>query len=156
MAENTNLSLTLEAWAQIVIEKWKLKIAALDIGRTGDLVRSFHHQVIADANGSPEKIIFAFNYYGKFVDMGVGSGVTLGATERFNRKPKVWHSKILYAQIARLKEIMVEKYQAKAMDVLVNENWDGKTSSGGSSSKRQPQGQGRGYTSRQYDYYHGN
>ena len=127
MAENTNLSLTLEAWAQIVIEKWKLKIAALDIGRTGDLVRSFYYEVYNGANGNPEKIMMMFNMYGKYVDMGVGKEFAKGDWQRNDgrslyttRKPKEWYSKVFFAQIARLRDILAEKYSKAATDAIVN------------------------------------
>jgi hypothetical protein len=33
--------------------------------------------VQTQANGNPELIIFTFEYFGKFVDMGVGRGVKI-------------------------------------------------------------------------------
>ena len=41
MANNTDLSLTIDAWAKIVVERWENKITRLRIHHTGDLSKSF-------------------------------------------------------------------------------------------------------------------
>ena len=123
MSENTDLKLTAEAWAEIVIERWERKIMRLKIGfykGGGDLAKSFAFHVNADANGNPELIEFAFNYYGKFVDMGVGNGVQLSEVSVSNRKAKPWYSKTFFSEIERLRVIMAEKYGQKAQMTIVN------------------------------------
>jgi hypothetical protein len=120
MAENTNISLTVDAWAKIVIERWVRKIVDLKIMGTGALVRSFAYTVTNDAGGNPEKIIFAFNYYGKFLEMGVGKGVALQEVEMSNRRKKPWQSKVFYGQVEALKRIMVEKYQLKSQIAITD------------------------------------
>ena len=113
MAENTNLKLTVEAWADIVIERWETKIQRLNIRHTGKLADSFHQHVQTQANGNPELIVFTFEYYGKFVDMGVGRGVTFEQVEFSNRRPKAWYSKVFFSQLEKLKDILSEKYARK-------------------------------------------
>lgn len=120
MSENQDLKLTAEAWAEIVVERWEEKIMRLRIYRSGDLARSFTHHVIANANGNPELIQFAFAYYGKFVDMGVGNGVKYGDTGSGNRKAKAWYSKTFFAEIEKLKIIMAEKYGLKAQMTIID------------------------------------
>jgi hypothetical protein len=44
---------------------------------SGDLNRSFKFNMIAGSRGNMDQIEFAFNYYGKFLDMGVGKGTKL-------------------------------------------------------------------------------
>ncbi len=114
MAENTHLGLTVEAWAHIVIERWEIKISRLKIYDTGQLVRSFYHHVKTQSNGNPELIVFTFEYYGKFIDMGVGRGVTVENVSFSNRRAKPWYSKVFFSQLEKLKEILAEKYERKA------------------------------------------
>lgn len=54
---------------------------------TWALARSLEQHVWVNANGDPERVEFAFMYYGRFVDMGVGEGKSLtGALSRDQRK----------------------------------------------------------------------
>ncbi len=112
MARNINITETVEAWAEIVIKNWRQKIIQLDIGVTGALYDSFQHEVIGQAGSNPEKIEFAFKYYGRFVDMGVGRGVDKGNPGYVNtrRKAKKWYSKVFYSETAKLRELLAEKY----------------------------------------------
>ena len=68
-----------DAWDKITIQLWRKNLARMKIGQnsSGDLNRSFKYKVIAGARGNVERIEFAFNYYGKFLDMGVGKGTKL-------------------------------------------------------------------------------
>lgn len=116
MAENTNIGITVEAWASIVVKMWEQKIQALKIGNSGDLVRSFTQHVITQADGNPQKIEFAFEYYGKFVDMGVGRGVKIADVESGEnyRKRKPWYSPVFFGQVKELAKILAEKYAYRA------------------------------------------
>jgi hypothetical protein len=112
MAQNINLELTVEAWADIVIKNWRQKITQLDIGFTGQLFDSFIHTVISNSGGKIERIEFAFNYYGKFVDMGVGKEISLGniGAVETRRRAKKWYSSVMYSQALKLRDILGEKY----------------------------------------------
>ena len=125
MADQTNIGLTVEAWAEIVIDKWETMIARLHIGHSGKLINSFAHHVITQSGGDPEKIEFAFEYYGKFVDMGVGRGVTIGEVEFSDRRRKPWYSKTFFSQVKRSGEILGEKYARKGQAVII-ENLENK------------------------------
>lgn len=96
-------------------------MARTGVRGTGKLLNSFTYTIHTQANGNPELIKFAFNYYGKFVDMGVGRGVTLETVETTNRKPKPWYSKVFWSQFQRLKELMVEKYELKTQIAIITE-----------------------------------
>ena len=61
-----------EAWAKITIIKWKKKLANNRVGDSGLLLKSFQYTVLASAQGNVLKITLLFEYYGRFVDMGVG------------------------------------------------------------------------------------
>jgi len=119
MADQTNIVLTVEAWAEIVIERWENMIARLRIHHTGNLINSFAHHVITQSGGNPERIEFAFEYYGKFVDMGVGRGVSIGEVEFSDRRRKPWYSKTFFSQVKKLGEILSVKYSEKAKAVII-------------------------------------
>jgi len=72
-----------EFWAKITIELWRKNLTRMKIGQnsSGNLYRSFKFKVIAGAQGKVDRIEFAFNYYGKFLDMGVGIGTRIGNRE---------------------------------------------------------------------------
>lgn len=96
-------------------------MARTGVKGTGKLLNSFTYTIHTQANGNPELIRFAFNYYGKFVDMGVGRGVTLETVEFSTRKPKPWYSKVFWGQFQKLKELMVDKYQMKSTMSILTE-----------------------------------
>lgn len=112
---NTNISLTVEAWAEIVIKEWIKKIEALKIHQTGALVQSFTSHIITAANGDPYRVVFAFAWYGRFVDWGVGKGTkiidrdakqSVGLT---HREEKPWLTSVFWKQLEVLRHLMEEK-----------------------------------------------
>jgi len=104
---------TVKRWAEIVIERWQSRMAALDVGDTGELLRSFQSQVEVDSNGDPQKITFAFLYYGRFPDMGVGRGVKIGDRSTA-RQPKLWYSSVFLKEVNKLGKMMAAKYGIEA------------------------------------------
>lgn len=121
-----------EQWAKFTVNAWQTKIEKLKIGNTGELLRSFVHDMVLSANGDVAKIQFAFKYYGKFVDMGVGKGVKIGdvkesATSRRlegkmlgnRRRPKKWYTKTLAHETKRLMEILMDEYKSMAQTSIV-------------------------------------
>jgi len=123
-----------DAWAKITIKRWQKKIQGLKIGETGELTRSFLFDVIASAQGDVLKIDFAFKYYGKFVDMGVGKGVKIGQVKENQdsrklegkmlgnrRMPKKWYSKTFAAEAMQLGEIMAKEFGRRGA-VVISEN----------------------------------
>lgn len=123
--ENLNVNLTVQAWADIVIQIWLDKIEQLRIQYSYQLADSFANHVISHANGDVQRIEFAFNYYGKFVDMGVGKGTTLEdvSSPDNKRRPKPWYSRTFYAEVQKLGRLLAEKYARKGVLVIV-ENID--------------------------------
>ena len=119
MAENLNLELTAQAWADIVIEKWEQKIIRLNVKNTGALLDSFESAVRLEANGNPKLIEFAFLYYGKFADMGAGKGVNAGEHEGTKRSPKSWYSRTFFGQIQALGDILGKKYAEKGKMAII-------------------------------------
>ena len=112
-----------DQWAQYTIKEWRSKLTKIKAVKSSQLWQSFVKNVISQANGDVIKIEFAFRYYGKFIDMGVGKGVPFGgvkenATSRRlegkmlgnRRKPRKWYSKTLAHEVKRLAEIMEIEY----------------------------------------------
>jgi hypothetical protein len=124
------------AWANITIKRWRKKIDRMKIGQhsSRELFRSFQYNVQASAGGDVQKIEFAFRFYGKFVDMGVGRGTKVGdqpmsygmgrLSGKFlgmKRTPKKWYSKTLYSETQRLVEILQEEYGHRGQ-IIISEN----------------------------------
>jgi hypothetical protein len=104
--EKWNKYETFKAWADIVIERWELRVIQLGVIDSRELLNSFHSQVVKDANGNPEKIEFTFAYYGQFLDMGVAKYAPFGSGKR---TAKPWYSKVFFGQVQRLGEIIAQK-----------------------------------------------
>jgi hypothetical protein len=128
-----------EAWAKITIIKWKKKLASNKIGDTGALLKSFKYNVLASAQGNVLKITLLFEYYGRFVDMGVGKGVKIGdvkesaASRKLSgkmlgnrRRPKKWYSKTFHAEVIKLSEIFAKEYGHRGV-VAITENLSDKS-----------------------------
>lgn len=146
MAENTNILETVRAWADIVEQIWMDKIVKLDIHNTFELGDSITHKIGVTNGDIPREIDFSFNYYGKFVDMGVGKGTRIGdvAENKISRRlegkqqgnrrrPKPWYASTMYAERMKLIELLAAKYAHRASITIVEniddnaERWTGKT-----------------------------
>lgn len=127
---------TVEEWAKYVIERWEMEIIRLKINRIGQLLKSFTNTVYTQSGGNVEKIIFAFEYYGKFSDMGVGRGVKVADVPNSRRTPKPWYNKVFFSQVKRLAEILIEQYQQEAILTIVSnlESYDNQGNKQSSSS----------------------
>jgi len=121
MADNVDLSLTAQAWADIVINDWEKKAFELKIVDTAALVDSFASHVYMETGGNIERIEFIYNYYGKFIEMAVGNGVSIEdvGVNSNSRKKRMWYTPIFYRHVKRLGEILAEKYGRKAQLALI-------------------------------------
>jgi hypothetical protein len=110
------------AWARITVKVWREKIVKLKVIDSNKLWQSFTADVIGQAGDDDLKIQFAFEFYGKFVDMGVGKGTPIGGVKenaisrrlegKFlgnRRRPKKWYSKTLAAEVSRLAELLADE-----------------------------------------------
>ena len=98
-----------EAWASMMVEIWLEKTKELGIHQ-GDLVESFMYDVREGANGEVDKIVHAFNYYGRMVDMGVGRAVPLEKVDSSNHKEKPWYTEPYWKSVKVLILKMSELY----------------------------------------------
>lgn len=96
----------IEEWAEGLIKAWVVKMDELGmLGRKnqrGLLVRSLMYTIIWESRGGDafeflQRVVFAFNAYGRFVDYGLGRGTDLkdrfgGGRDAANnsRKRKEW------------------------------------------------------------------
>ena len=97
------------------------------IGNTGSLAASVKYHIVSDSDG-PVKVVFEFNHYGKFVDMGVGRGQKLGdvkgnaeimrAAGIKGRKAKKWYSKTIFPEANTLALLLKEQYGIKAIELI--------------------------------------
>lgn len=115
---------TVQAWADIVLKEFDKKVRMLHI-HEGNLVNSFIAHVLWHAGGDLQRVEFAFEYYGKFVDMGTGRGVNMnnrdamigvGAT---TRRPKPWFTDTFYKQLAVLRGILSERLAQNTQLMIV-------------------------------------
>ena len=119
MVENSKINETVEAWADILIDKWEQKVYQLGINDTYSLIESFKHEVFSLSGGDVFKIEFAFNYYGKFVDMGVGKGTDVGSVGSTSRTAKQWYGRTFFSELKKLSEILSEKFAHKGSLMVV-------------------------------------
>jgi hypothetical protein len=125
MAENLDIKLTVDAWADIVIKEWMKKVNALGIGNTTYLINSFIASVHTAANGDPARILFAFEWYGKMVDYGVGKYVSLDDRDGMiaggmtKRRPKPWFTDTFYKQVEVLRHLLEEKHALRMERFIV-------------------------------------
>lgn len=126
MEANTDLKLTVEAWAEIVIKIWESKIIKKRIHKSGELLNSLASHVYLNSGGDPERIVFAFNYYGRFADMGVGRGVsydelkTKQIGKETRRRKKSWFAGTFDFHVDKLTAILEEKYGLKIARSIVD------------------------------------
>lgn len=85
---------------------------------SGDLDDSFSSRITKGSSKVSGRVMF--NFYGRFVDMGVGKGKTLVESQtgrallrgrtpnRITRKPKPWFTNVMAAERHRLAEVVAE------------------------------------------------
>ncbi|MDB4922808.1 hypothetical protein, partial [Mucilaginibacter sp.] len=98
----------------------KYNIGKLD----GQLWKSLQEHIVKN-NGDAQKVIIQFLQCGRFVDMGVGRGVPIGAAgtsafsaarnangtlKHYARKPKPWFSRAYYRESQRFAELFAKEF----------------------------------------------
>ena len=116
-------------WAKYTVEKFEFAISKYKAIDSGDLLNSFFFQVSEEAGGNRALISFAFQYYLRMVDMGVGKGVRYDERKeareearlygRKHRRPKPVYNKILWAEMHRLEELLGEYYAKLGAELLL-------------------------------------
>jgi hypothetical protein len=116
----------IDNWARITVQALIKNLERYSIGVTQELKDSIKYVIVKDGQNWVDRITFSFNIYGRFVDMGVGRGVPLGAIKEAkimqralnekrtmgpHRKKKPWEGKGFTAQAFRLQELIAEMLQ---------------------------------------------
>lgn len=129
----------LKQWAKITIERLQNRIRKNKIGHSNALINSLTFDIIAATGGERDKIIFLHNFYGMFVDMGVGRGVSISNRKDYgndrklesnkhlgrHRRPKKWYSPTMYAEVIALADLLMVNY-AENIQFAVSESIDDK------------------------------
>ena len=123
----------LQKWAKFTIDKWQFSLVKFKKLDTRTLINSFTASVIQEAGNNKALISFAFEYYLKMIEMGVGKGVKYGEHKEVrqakraygvkgkSRKPFPVYSRILYAEIHRLAELLANQYAQSGARIIVDE-----------------------------------
>jgi len=135
MSDRSNIQEFANAWGDITMERFHMKLDALKIGYSLQLEDSLTLEMMS-SGADVSRIEFSFNYYGKFVDMGVGRGMSLGEVaeggisrrlvgreDGNRRRAKKWFSPVFYTEVTKLKHLLAEKFARKAVLTIV-ENMD--------------------------------
>lgn len=118
----------LDDWARYTAERLKKSLQKKRIGHSGDLENSLLYALKGTAGGDVTSIEHTFNYYGKFVDMGVGKGQKIEDVKENGdlisllgggRKPKKWFSKRYHFEVNKLELIMAEKFGEQGQRVII-------------------------------------
>jgi hypothetical protein len=121
---------TMREFIKFTGEKFQKEIHDQDVRDTNNLYESVLTRVSAGSSKITGSV--DFNFYGRFVDMGVGKGVTLmekqtgrGLTanrnpSRIARHPRPWFSKVWFEQRHRLQEVLARDIAKKVGDSTRN------------------------------------
>lgn len=98
------------------------------------LYNSLLATAIKNSDGDLKVAIIRFNYYGRYVDMGVGKGVPIGGQKektdflkyrnekgqlhKYKRKPKKWYSRTLAGRVKTLSELLAEQFGIEVIHIL--------------------------------------
>lgn len=116
----TNKLETANAWLNITVERLESNIRANGNVDSNVLVSSLEGSVKA-ANGDPSLIELTYQFYGKFLDLGVGKGRKMGsATATALMGSQAWYGKEINYQVGRLAEILRDKYGDDMLAVITS------------------------------------
>lgn len=115
-----------DRWNDILVDRLLKAQQRYGIGITMYLFYSVQAELVRNgAEVSASKL--SFNYYGKFLDMGVGRGQKIESVKGNRdlvtaigggRKPKKWLSKTYYAEIGILRDLMLEHSSEHILGVI--------------------------------------
>jgi hypothetical protein len=117
-------------WASITIEEWQKKLKKFGVGVSGKLAASFQKSIYKNGD-SVSAVELRFQYYGRYVDMGVSRSRPIGnpiletVNERRGRLglnikagPKRWYSKTKTHEVYRLRELLAKYYKIETVGVM--------------------------------------
>lgn len=119
----------IEQWARYTANDLMKSMKKRGIGYSNALYNSIRHKIINEVSGN-FSVQHSFNYYGKFVDMGVGRGQKLSEVKGnadvrgitgSGRRPKKWLSKTYYGEVSTLTEILQKHGVESAKSLIIQE-----------------------------------
>jgi hypothetical protein len=123
----------IEDWARYTAERLQKSQEKKGVGKSGDL----KYSTVYSTHGSPDisRVDHSFNFYGKFIDMGVGKGqkiedvkanADLRAVTKIGRKPKKWLGKAYYAEVTELTDLLLQ-HDAQFLTTQIKNTFEGKS-----------------------------
>jgi hypothetical protein len=109
-------------WAAFVIRIWQQRVIDVGIKSSSELARSFTNTIYANAGGDTAKIEYAFNWYGKLADMGVGRGTKLEQVGQTKRQRYPWFSTTFLLEVKKLAN-MIARFKAEQATIVITESW---------------------------------
>jgi hypothetical protein len=108
-------------WADMVIEIWLAKMHQLGIHNASEHALEFEWHAYNAAGGDIARVVFVFEYFLKFTDMGVGKGVSLSTRSQVNtrRRQKQWYSATFLLEVKKLRNILATKYARKGTMMII-------------------------------------
>lgn len=123
--QTPNIDQIVSEWAVVTIDRLQKSLNSKGVGKTGSLYYSFLYQLKGISAAGPSGVQLEFNFYGKFVDMGVGRGYKIedvnanrDAYSNNARRPKKWLSKTLYGEVLALREILGQSYADQGAQII--------------------------------------
>lgn len=109
-------------WAEKVIDIWTDRIVQLKVNNAWIHAESFAHHVYTSSGGNISKIVFVYEYFLRFTDMGVGRGVTMESRAFLDtkRKQKLWFTKTFYREVSILARILAKRYAVYSQIILTS------------------------------------
>lgn len=117
---------TVEKWLAYTLDDLRENLRKLKINDTGHLLASVQGHLVAAAGGDVQRLTIAYAAYGKFVDMGVGRGMSAGIRKRdsdyarirdergrlrqYSRQPRPFASKVIGKQSFRLSVLLSDYF----------------------------------------------
>lgn len=118
-------------WARYTAERLQRSLLKKKVGISGSLNYSMLYKLASlGGGGGVSSVSHSFNFYGKFIDMGVGRGQKIGDVKgnadmrgmgMGGRRPKKWFSKTYYAEVAELRDLLMQKYGEQALGTIKEE-----------------------------------
>ena len=127
VSRHVEIKQVISDWARYTIERLQKSIVTKKIGVSGSLNYSLLYHLASLAGGDVSSVTLNFNYYGRFVDMGVGRGHKIESVKSNadiyslvggGRRPKKWLGKTLYGEVAALRDIMSTHYGEEGVQIL--------------------------------------
>ena len=107
------------SWQRFTVKDWKTNLQKMRIGKTGQLAHSFQTKMLINESGF-SRADFSFLFKGRFVDMGVRKGISIGDVNKSKARRKRWYSKTLAHSVNRLPEILAVATANNATVEVVN------------------------------------